>query len=105
MKLGIVFLILFGFNLIKGKYVIFFKNLNWIFIFIPFLIISISNNVNLGVLNLFYVDLNKYIYAFLSIFRASGRLIWPIFYFVFIVGIIFIFKYFKSRSILILLLL
>ena len=79
--------------------------MNWVIIIVPFLIISISNNINFGDLNIFSIDLNKFVYAFFSIFRASGRMIWPIYYIIFIVGIIFTFKYFKSKSIYVLLIL
>ena len=65
--------------------------------------ISISNNINFGDMNIVSIDLNKFVYAFFSIFRASGRMIWPVYYIIFIIGIIFIFKNFKSKSILVLL--
>ena len=99
---GIIFFIIFLFNFFKKKFNIFFSNLNWAFIILPFLIISISNNINFGDINIVSIDLNKFIYAFLSIFRASGRMIWPVYYIIFIIGIIFIFKIFKSNSILVL---
>ena len=102
---GIIFFIIFSINFFKKKYKIFFQNLNWVIIIVPFLIISISNNINFGDLNIFSIDLNKFVYAFFSIFRASGRMIWPIYYIIFIVGIIFTFKYFKSKSIYVLLIL
>ena len=102
---GIIFFIIFSINFFKKKYKIFFQNLNWVIIIVPFLIISISNNINFGDLNIISIDLNKFVYAFFSIFRASGRMIWPIYYIIFIVGIIFTFKYFKSKSIYVLLIL
>ena len=102
---GIIFFILFLFNISKGKFNIFFQNLNWVIIILPFLLISISNNINFGSMNIVSIDLNKFVYAFFSIFRASGRMIWPIYYIIFIIGIIFIFKNFKSKSILVLLIL
>ena len=102
---GIIFFILFLFNILKRRYKIFFQNLNWVILILPLLMISISNNINFGAIDLVTIDLNKFVYAFFSIFRASGRMIWPIYYFIFIIGIIFTFKYFKSKSILVLLIL
>mgnify|MGYP001190659956 FL=1 len=100
---GIIFFVFFLYNISKGKFNIFFQNLNWIIIILPFLLISMSNNINFGSMNIVSIDLNKFVYAFFSIFRASGRMIWPVYYIIFIIGIIFIFKNFKSKSILVLL--
>ena len=100
---GIIFFIIFLFNIFKERSNIFFQNLNWVIIILPFLIISISNNINFGDMNIVSIDLNKFVYAFFSIFRASGRMIWPVYYIIFIIGIIFIFKNFKSKSIFVLL--
>ena len=100
---GIIFFIVFLFNIFKRKFNIFFQNFNWLIIILPFLIISISNNINFGDMNIVSIDLNKFVYAFFSIFRASGRMIWPVYYIIFIIGIIFIYKNFKSKSILVLL--
>ena len=95
---GIIFFIISLFNILKDKFNIFFQNFNWVIITLPFLVISISNNINFGDTNIVSIDLNKFVYAFLSIFRASGRMIWPVYYIIFIIGIIFVFKYFKSKS-------
>ncbi len=100
---GIIFFIIFLFNFFKRRSNIFFQNLNWAIIILPFLMISISNNINFGDMNIASIDLHKFVYAFLSIFRASGRMIWPVYYIIFIIGIIFIFKNFKSKSTLVLL--
>ena len=44
-------------------------------------------------------SLNNYVYGLLGIIRASGRMIWPLYYLIFIIGIIFIFKNFnKTKS-------
>ena len=71
---------------------IFFQNFNWLVLIKK----SVSNNI-FGDINIVSFDLNKFVYIFLSIFRASGRMIWPLYYIIFIIGIIFIFKYFKTK--------
>ena len=102
---GIFFFAIFILNMFKGRFNIFFQNFNWLVLIMPFLIISVSNNINFGDINIVSFDLNKFVYIFLSIFRASGRMIWPLYYIIFVIGIIFIFKYFKSKSILVILIL
>ena len=94
---GIVFFILYLINYYKYKFKIVFLRKESIFIFLVLLLIATSNNINFGSYNLFDLQLNKYIYAFFSSVRASGRLIWPIYYLIFITGIIFTFHLFKNN--------
>ena len=94
---GIIFFILYLINLYKGKFKIVFLRKESFLIFFILLIIATSNNINFGGYNLFDLQLNKYIYAFFSSVRASGRLIWPIYYLIFITGIIFTFHLFKNN--------
>ena len=90
---GVLFLLLYLRYLFSGKSkIVFSKGLN-ILIFFIFLIIATSNNVNLGNQDLITFELNKYLYGIFSSIRASGRLIWPIYYLIFIVGIVTIFQY------------
>lgn len=95
---GIIFLFLFIWNLFYKKYEILYSNRKLLFISLPFLIFAISHKVNFGEINILTIPLNDYIYLILSSFRASGRLIWPVYYLIFIFGIIFIFKSFKDKS-------
>jgi len=90
-------------------YIIFrYKNINfkekkkYIFIFFILLILAISNNVEFGDKVLFKLDLNKYIYAILSLIRASIRMIWPCIYIILIFGIYSIYKNFNKKVSLIL---
>ena len=46
--------------------------------------------------------MNKYLYGFASLFRASGRLIWPVYYLIFIIGIITVYILFPKKNIFIL---
>ena len=77
--------------------IIFSKKIN-ILIFSIFLIFATSNNINFGNQNLITVELNKYFYAALSSIRASGRLIWPIYYLIFIIGIVCVFQYILNKE-------
>ena len=95
---GIIFLFLFIWNLFYKKYSVFYSNQKLLFICIPFIILAASNELNFGKNNILSIPLNDYIYLALSSFRASGRLIWPVYYLIFIFGIIFIFKSFKNKS-------
>ena len=99
---GLIFLILFSrFFLIKNSKIIFEKK-KVLLISIILIVIAISNNLNFGNINLFEIELNKYIYAMSSLVRASGRFIWPIFYLIFIIGLISIFRLFPQKKIIIL---
>ena len=90
---GIIFLLLYFKYLINQKSKIVFSKGTNIFIFFVFLIIATSNNVNIGNHDLITLELNKYLYGIFSSIRASGRLIWPIYYLIFIIGIVTIFQY------------
>ena len=95
---GILFLLLYFKYLVKGKSLIVFPKGTNILILFVFLIIATSNNVNFGNHDLLTLELNKYIYGALSSVRASGRLIWPIYYLIFIIGIVTIFQYFLNKK-------
>jgi len=55
-------------------------------------LISLSNNISFGQTELINISLPKFIYAALSIIRASGRFIWPIYYLLIIFSLIAFFK-------------
>ena len=70
-----------------------------------FLIISIfltlwalSNKVSFGSYTLLEIPLNKFIFAALSIAKASGRLFWIVNYFLVIISIIIIYKCFSKKT-------
>ena len=90
---GILFLMLYFKYLFNGKSKIVFSRRANILIFFVFLMIATSNNVNIGNQDLITLELNKYLYGIFSSIRASGRLIWPIYYLIFIIGIVSIFQY------------
>lgn len=88
---GFVFLILYLLNVIKGKYEIIYKTKISVIIVITLILLAASNNISFGEYNLINIQLNKYIYLFLSSIRASGRLIWPVYYLILFSGIIYIY--------------
>ena len=95
---GFIFLFLFFLNFKFKKYKTIFTNYEILIICIIFLLLSISNNINFGEKNLLHIPLNNILYAIFSSIRASGRLIWPVYYLIFIFGIIFIYKFFKNKN-------
>ncbi len=74
-------------------------------IFLIFSILSISQNINFGEINILSINLNNYILAILSTIRSSGRLIWPVYYLILILGIFFIFNFFSDKKKIIILIL
>tara|TARA_B100000446_G_scaffold182803_1_gene201917 strand:- start:171 stop:1289 length:1119 start_codon:yes stop_codon:yes gene_type:complete len=59
---------------------------------------SLSNKIAFGDQLLFEIPLNKYLYGFLSIFRAPGRFFWVCYYLILIYGITIIYKSFTRRN-------
>lgn len=89
---GLFFFVLFlSFFFQKNRIIIFSKK-ELFTIFFVFFILATSHNVNFGPNRLITLELNKYIYLLLSIIRASGRLIWPVFYLILIVGLVTLYK-------------
>jgi len=103
---GFSYLGIGGFFLLFFSILSFYKKIKGFFIskkeilsiFLVFLILSISHNINFGEINILSIDLNNYILGILSSFRSSGRLIWPVYYLIFILGIFFIFNYFSEKK-------
>ena len=95
---GIIFFMIYLFNSIYKKDKIIYSNYQIILISIFFTVLATSNNINIGGLNLIKIPVNDFLYIFLSIVRASGRLIWPIYYLIFIIGIVFIYKNFNKKK-------
>ena len=93
---GIIFLLLLITNLFYKKYYTIFSNKKLLIICIPFILLATSNNINIGETNILSIPFNNIAYLIFSGIRASGRLIWPVYYLIFFVGIIFIYKYFED---------
>ena len=99
---GIIFLVLFLKHIFFEKKNIIFEPRSLLLITIIILFLSLSNNINFGDATIINYPLNKYFYALTSLFRSSGRLVWPIYYFIFIIGIISIYVLFPKKNIVIL---
>jgi tRNA-binding EMAP/Myf-like protein len=101
---GIILFIFLLFNFIKREPLLGFKkNRPYYLLVIIFFTLAISNTINFGSFVLLDTPLPKFLYAPLSVIRASGRFIWPIYYLILIVGLILIYKkHEKKRALLIL---
>ena len=84
--------------LLRSKKIHIKKYINFYLIIFISLILSVSNNINIGSYDLISFDLPKLIYGLLSIVRASGRFIWLINYLIIIFGIIAIYYLFEKKT-------
>ena len=102
--LGGILLILLGvYSFLNQRNIIKKLNINygvW-FSFIIILLLSLTNNISLGKLEILSIPLSDYLYGPLSIVRSSGRLFWIISYFTMFLSIYFISKNYKGKSFLI----
>ena len=64
------------------------NNKKYIILVLVFFLIALSNNISFGNVTLINISLPNLIYAPLSIIRASGRFIWPIYYLIVIFSLI-----------------
>ena len=95
---GFLFLILFIIFFAKD-----FKKITENNIFLPFflitlifLIISLTNKIYFQNQLIFSIEIPNIIYGLLSVVRASGRLVWPVYYLIFLFSIIYIYKKFSN---------
>ena len=102
---GLILLILLSFSIFFKKSI--FKNLsnhqyNYFRIrnlYLPILLLwSITTNVSFMGKEILSFDLPKYFFGAISIFSATGRLVWPVIYFAIIFSIIFIYKNFSNKN-------
>ena len=94
----IIFFSLIIILLKKIKKINFIKFRSIILIFIIFFLMALSNKVAYADKVLFEIPLNKYIYGFVSIFRAPGRFFLVCYYLILIYGITIIYKSFTRRN-------
>ena len=104
--LGILLIILIVFFLnIKDFKKIKRINYKYFFLSIFLLTLSFTNNINLGSYSIIDFELPKFIFGLLSIIRASGRLIWPVYYLILIFSIYGLYKSIPNKKIYILIIL
>ena len=82
----------------KSKFYYIKKNFIFIIASIFFTIIALSNKISFGNVEILNIELNKYILAGLSIFRASGIFFWPVYYLILIFSLVFLFKNISKRK-------
>lgn len=75
------------------------KKIKYEYCYIIILIIffSLSNNVDLGRIDIINIELNKFVEGVLSVARASGRFFWPVYYFLLLCCIINVKNVFKTH--------
>ena len=88
----------------KFKFIYLKKNFVFIIASIFLTIIALSNKISFGNIEILNIELNKYIYAGLSIFRASGRFFWPVYYLILIFSLVFLYKNISKKKNIILIL-
>ena len=88
----------------KSKFYYIKKNFIFIIASIFFTIIALSNKISFGNVEILNIELNKYILVGLSIFRASGRFFWPVYYLILIFSLVFLYKNISKRKYVILIL-
>ena len=67
-------------------------------IILIFLVIAITNRVHLFNNIIFDFELPKVFYGILSVVRASGRLVWPVYYLIFLLSIIYLYRNFSKKN-------
>ena len=73
------------------------KNISIILIALFLTCWSITTSVYLGGEKIFNPTLNDYIFGALSIFAATGRFFWPVYYLLIILSLVYIYKNFKKK--------
>lgn len=97
--MGNLLLILLCFisNIIKNNNIISKNHIQFIIASLIFLLLAISNKISFGNIEIINVELNKYLLGILSVFRASGRFFWPVYYLIIIFSIYSIYRNFKHK--------
>ena len=78
------------------------NNIQYVSIFVIFMLIAFTTTINIGEVKILDLKLANFLYAPLSIIRASGRFIWPAYYLLIIFSLFAFYKLkFKTRYLLI----
>ncbi|MCE7505255.1 DUF6311 domain-containing protein [Polynucleobacter sp. IMCC30063] len=73
------------------------RHLTLMAILFSFSLLAISNQIGIGAYG-FTIELPEMLYQLVSIFRASGRFFWPVFYILILTAIILIYKQYSLRA-------
>jgi hypothetical protein len=103
-SLIIILLSIFIFFSNKSKFVYLKKKFIFIIASIFFTLIALSNKISFGNIEILNIELNKYMFAGLSIFRASGRFFWPVYYLILIFSLFFLYKSVSKKKYIIIIL-
>ena len=95
---GIIFFVIYILNIKRNNINIIFEKKTNLLICVFFILIATSNNINFGNYNIINIELNKYFYLLLSSVRASGRMVWPVYYLIFLFGIVYIYLSFNKKN-------
>jgi len=99
--LGGIFLLIFLAIIFSINFKDFIKDKNKIPFFVIILIFSIlaiTNKIYLFDSLVLSFEIPKILYGIMSIVRASGRLFWPVYYLIFLISIIYLYKKFSKRN-------
>lgn len=93
--LGIIFIIIFLLykNIRSIKKIK--LNFKYLTLCLILFLLALSNNLSVGSVDIINLDMPNFLYAPLSIIRASGRLIWPVYYLIIIFSI---FKLYELKT-------
>ncbi len=80
------------------------NSLTILILIIIFFLIAVSNKIYFFNNLIYQIEIPKILYGLLSVVRASGRMIWPVYYLIFIISILKIYQNFSKKNSLIILL-
>jgi hypothetical protein len=98
MLMGFLFFNIFFNRNLRKNYLSLFFNFKIVFLFSVITILSLSNIISFGSIDIIQISLNKFLYGALSITRSSGRLFWIINYALLFFSIFLIYKKFTKRK-------
>jgi putative flippase GtrA len=99
--LGVIFLLVLALPVLisgrAGLIKVIRKRLHLLVLLLAFSVFAISNNVGFGSLQWHY-DLPEYILKAANVFRASGRMFWPVFYVIIFTTIFLVVRGYEKRT-------
>ena len=98
--IGGIFFLIFLIIVLIFNFKLFIKKKNFLPFFLIILIfstIAVTNKIHLFSYILSF-EIPTLLYGILSVVRASGRLFWPVYYLIFLVSIIFLYKKFSKKN-------